>query len=264
MTTPAETYERFMVPVLFEPLAHQLLEIARPQAGERILDVGCGTGIVARRVAAALGPEATVTAIDRAPPMLEVARKTSEHEGVHIQWLEGSAEDLPLPDETFDLVLSQAALMFFTDPPQAVVEMHRVMKPNARVAISVFQSIEQHPFYQALHHLIEDRLGNSGVADIFALGNSDHLRTLLERAAFHDVEIVPVSVTANFGPPEQFIAGEIEVDTAAIPAMQHLNEQERAALRATIREQMTEPLNEVTTDGEVVITFHAQIARGYC
>jgi ubiquinone/menaquinone biosynthesis C-methylase UbiE len=264
MTTPAETYEEFMVPVLFKPLADHLLTLAAPTTGERIVDVGCGTGIVARTAAADLGPETTVIGVDVAPPMLDVARQMSAREDVSIDWREGAAESLPVSDESVDLVLSQAALMFFTDPLQALHEMRRILKSNGRIAVSVFGPIEQHPFYAALHELLETELGNSGVADIFSLGDPQLLQNLLTQARFRDIDLTPIEVTANFGPPASFIRGEIEVDTASIPAMQHLDEARRADLREMIQAQMKEPLDEVTVDDEVIITFHAHIFRGVC
>lgn len=264
MTNPAETYESFMVPVLFAPLAQQLLTVAQPAAGDRILDVGCGTGIVARLASEMVGANGEVTGVDTTPAMLAVARSISEREGLSIEWIEGAAETLPFPDQRFDLVLSQAALMFFVDPQQALAEMRRVLAPGGRVAVSVFQSIDRHPFYQTLHELVLEHLGTSGVADIFALGDAHRLQAMVEQAGFNEVAITPITVTSNFGPPDQFIAGEVDVDTASIPAMQHLDETAREELRSTIREQMAGPLADVTREGQVVIPFYAQIVTGHC
>lgn len=263
MTNPAETYESFMVPTLFEPLARQMLDLVKPSVGDRVLDVACGTGIVARRLAETVGADGNVTGIDITPPMLAVARARSEQEGLDITWVEGAAEALPFPDESFDLVVSQAALMFFADPQKALAEMHRVLVPGGRVAVSVFQAIDRHPFYQELHRLVERHLGTSGVADIFSLGDAEHLRMMLELAGFSGVTITPLSVTSNFGKPDEFITGEIDVDTASIPAMQHLDEAARQNLRDTIRQEMAGPLGDVTLNGRVVIPFYAQIASGY-
>ena len=258
---PAETYERYMVPALFAPAAEQLLAVARPRSGERVLDVGTGTGIVARRAVPHVGPSGTVTGLDASPAMLGVARAMADEEGRSIVWSEGQAEALPFPDERFDLVLSQFALMFFTDTAAALAEMRRVLIPGGRVAISVFQAIDRHPFYQALDKAIDRRLGASAVEQIFALGDADALGASLEWAGFRDVVIEPLSLTARFPNPEAFLAGEIDVDTAAIPAMQDLDPAARRALTGAIAEEMAEPLRAVTEDDEVVIEFHEFIAR---
>jgi ubiquinone/menaquinone biosynthesis C-methylase UbiE len=94
-----------MVPTLFGPWAAKLIQIADPQPGERVLDVGCGTGIVARQVSARLGANGTVTGLDLSPNVLAVARAAAARESVAIKWHEGVAEQLPFPENRFDLVL---------------------------------------------------------------------------------------------------------------------------------------------------------------
>lgn len=261
MGNPAETYESYMVPTLFAPWASSLVQSAHPQPGERVLDVACGTGVVARHVASHIGAQGRIVGLDLNPHMLAVARTMAEREGLTIDWHEGRAESLPFPASSFDLVLCQFALMFFADRPTALAEMHRVLTPGGRVALSVWQGLDRHPFYQTLHHVIHQRFGMSGVHDIFALGDADELRTLLTHAGFQHIKIEPVSMTARFPDPEGFLAGEIAVDTAAIPAMQHLDAQARHALTVAIREDMAGPLRVVTEADHVVLPFHAHIAR---
>src|SRR4026209_321228 len=123
MDNPAETYERYMVPVLFAPSAERMVELARPRPGQRVLDVGCGTGIVARRAAARGGGHGHITGLDASPGMLAVARAAAGREQRSIEWREGRAEALPFSDGEFDLVLCQYALMFFTAPSAALAEM---------------------------------------------------------------------------------------------------------------------------------------------
>ncbi|MDQ4076645.1 MAG: methyltransferase domain-containing protein [Chloroflexota bacterium] len=261
MSNPAETYESYMVPTFFAPWASYLVQSANPQPGERVLDVACGTGIVARRVAAQLGLNGQVNGLDLNPNMLTVARAAADREGLAIVWHEGRAEDLPFPDGSFDLVLCQFALMFFADRRAALAEMHRVLTKGGRLSLSVLQGLDRHPFYQTLHDVIQQRLGESGVQEIFSLGDADELHTLLREAGFQNLEIEPASMSARFPDPEAFLAGEIDVDTAAIPSMQHLDAQARQALTAAIRDDMAAPLREVTADDHVVIPFHVHIAR---
>jgi SAM-dependent methyltransferase len=231
---PAESYELFAVPTLFAPSARRLVALAQPQPGERVLDVGCGTGIVARLAA--------------------------PREGLAIDFREGRAEALPFADDSFDLVLCQYALMFFADRAAALAEMRRVLADGGRAGVSVWQPIERHPFYQELDGAIERRLGESSVADIFALGDAGELRELLTGAGFADVTFAPFSFVACFPDPEAFLAGEIDLDTAAIPAMQHLDAEARRDLVASIRGDMDAALREHTVDGELRLPFHARIA----
>lgn len=258
---PAETYERYMVPALFAPAAEHLLAVARLRPGERVLDVGTGTGIVARLAAPNVGPTGRVAGLDASPAMLSVARAMAAEEGLSIEWQEGRAEALTYPDESFDLVLSQFALMFFTDRAGALSEMWRVLIPGGRVALSVFQGIDRHPFYQTLDHAIERHLGMSAVGEIFALGDAEALRASLTRVGFRDAAVESFPITARFPNPNAFLAGEIDVDTAAIPAMQGLDPDARRDLTAAIEADMAETLRTVTDGDYVRLTFHAQIAH---
>lgn len=263
MSNPAEGYEGYMVPTLFGPWASKLVHAAEPRSGESVLDLGCGTGIVARQIASRLGASGAVTGLDVSPNMLAVARATAEREGVTVDWQEGSAEQLPFAGSRFDLVLCQFALMFFADKPAALAEMRLVVSAEGRVLLSVWQGLDRHPFYRTLHNVIQQRLGVSALQDIFSLGNADQLRRLARAAGFARVEVEPMSMTARFPEPGGFLAGEIEVDTAAIPSMQHLDAQARQAIVAAIAEDMKSPLEEVTHDNHVVIDFHASFVQAW-
>src|SRR4030095_3648080 len=112
---PAEVYERYFGPALFTPWARALLEYAVPQTGERVLDVACGTGIVTRHVAPMVGAAGRVVGLDISPAMLAVARALPVPGGATIEWQEGNALTLALPDAAFDLVLWHQGLQFFPD-----------------------------------------------------------------------------------------------------------------------------------------------------
>jgi ubiquinone/menaquinone biosynthesis C-methylase UbiE len=253
---PAETYERFMVPTLFAPAAEHIIELARPKPGDRVLDVGCGTGIVARRITARVSPHGSVTGLDPNPAMLAVARATALDEGLSIDWTLGAAELTSFPDDAFDLVLSQFALMFFDDRPRALREMRRILAPGGKLAVSVWQGIDRHPFYQALDRAIARHLGTSAVGTIFALGDASELRRLIMEAGFQHVTVEPFAILATFPDPDAFLAGEIDVDTASIPAMQSLDGPARQALTAAIAEEMANPLRLVAHDDQLRLRFH--------
>jgi SAM-dependent methyltransferase len=214
-------------------------------------------------VASRVGATGKVTGIDVSPNMLAVAKVAAAREGLTIEWREGNAEQLPFPDSSFDLVLCQFALMFVGNKAAALAEMRRVVRENGRVLVSVWQGLDRHPFYRTLHEVIQRRLGMSALQEIFALGSADELRELALGAGFQQVEIEPCSLTARFPNPDEFIAGEIEVDTAAIPSMQHLGPQARKAIVAGITADMQAPLKEVTSDNHVVLPFHGHIVRAW-
>ncbi len=261
MSNPAETYESYMVPTFFGPWASHLIQSADPRPGERVLDAACGTGIVARRARPCVGPTGTVIGLDLNPDMLTVARASAAREGVAVEWREGRVEQLPFPDGSFDLVLCQAGLMFIADRRAALIEMRRVLTNAGRLSLSVLQGLDLHPFYRKLHEAIQERLGMSGVGEIFALGDPEGLRKMMMGAGFRRVSVEAVPVTARFPDPDSFLAGEIDVDTAAIPSMQHLDDRARREMVAAIRKDMEASMREAIEDDYVVIPFHTWIAR---
>jgi SAM-dependent methyltransferase len=117
------------------PVAGRLVSFAGVVAGEDVLDVGTGTGVVAITAARA---GAKVTGLDLTPALLEQARENARIAGVQIVWTEGDAEQLPYPDASFDVVLSQFGHMFAPRPEIAVAEMRRVLKPGGRVAFATW------------------------------------------------------------------------------------------------------------------------------
>ena len=153
--------------------------------------------------------------------------------------------------------------MFFAARRAALAEAHRILSNDGRLCLNVWQALNRHPFYETLHRVIQRRLGTSAIKDIFALGEENELRAMLVSAGFQRVKIEPLSMTARFPSPERFLAGEIDLDTAAIPSMQGLDLAGRKAIVAAIREDMKKPLLEVTQGDHVVIPFHAHFVHAF-
>ena len=130
---PAEDYERYLVPAFFHAFAGELVSLAAPWPGERVLDIACGTGALTRLLVERVGPNGHVTGLDLSAGMLAVARTLLDEPNV--DWHEGSALELPFPDGSFDLVTCQQGLQFFPDRPAGVREMRRVLKPGGRLAL---------------------------------------------------------------------------------------------------------------------------------
>jgi ubiquinone/menaquinone biosynthesis C-methylase UbiE len=261
MSYLAESYERFMVPGLFAPWATYLVQRANPQLGEHVLDIACGTGIVARNVASRVGSLGSVVGLDANPDMIDMARLVAEQEHTVIEWHTGTAEQLPFPDEHFDLILCQFGLMFFTNRHAALQEMHRVLRKDGRLVLSVWQGLDRHPFYQTLHDVSLRHFGKSSVETVFSLGNSNKLRKLLTNSGFRQVEIEHMSITAHFPQPEEFLAWEIDINPAEAPALQNLDKKAQHAIMAAARQDMQSPLEEVMQENQVVLPFHAHIAQ---
>ena len=125
----AELYQRYLVPAITTKWAEDLVGRAQLSAGEAVLDIACGTGVVARSAAKKLG-HGHVTGLDLNAGMLAVAHGVPS-EGDPIVWVEGSALDLPFPSDTFDVALCQLGLQFFPDQVRALREMRAFSKLQA-------------------------------------------------------------------------------------------------------------------------------------
>ena len=196
-----EMYEQALVGPLFRPWAEDVLEEVGLSPGERLLDVACGTGIVARLAKARLGTGGGVVGVDLSPAMLAVARR--EEPG--IDWREGDAGALPLRDgERFDVVVCQQGMQFFPDRPAAASQMRRALADGGRLAVSTWRPDAEVPVCEALRHVAERQLGP--IADRrHGFGESGPLVALLRDAGFHDIRTKTVSRTIRFEDGSVFI-----------------------------------------------------------
>jgi len=193
----ATAYEQLHVPALFQQWAPRLVTAAAVQAGHRVLDVACGTGVLAREAALHVGSRGSVAGLDAAPGMLAVAAQLAPS----IEWRAGVAESLPYADDSFDAVMSQFGLMFFGDRPAALREMLRVLKPGGRLAVAVWDSLENSAAYPIEVALLE-RLAGARAADAvrapFVLGDGVQLRALFDAAGVASVAVATYHGTARF------------------------------------------------------------------
>jgi ubiquinone/menaquinone biosynthesis C-methylase UbiE len=263
-TSPAETYEQYFVPSNFARWVPLHIEHAAPQAGDRVLDVACGTGIVARSVAPLVGPQGRVVALDLSPDMLAVARTLPSPDGPPIEWREGDA--VSLPDGPFDVVFCQQGLQFVDDKAAAVGEMTRVLAPGGRIVASVWQDLERQPVYAPMLEA-EARFLGVEVSEVagraFSLGDPHELHALFEAEAESDlarVEVVQAERTVRFPSPERFVAMTVMAAGAVVPRFAELDEAERAELVDSVVREI-EPVLQRHTDGDAVaFTLHANLA----
>jgi len=180
----ADEYERTVVPSIFERYARDLVERARPiGASERILDLGCGTGIVARVIRERLGGGANIVGVDASPVMLAKARSLAPE----IDFRQGNTMALPFDDASFDLVLCQEMLQFAPDRLAALREVRRVLAPRGRLLASTWRPRGMQPFHDALGRVAERHLGQANDRR-FSLDGPE-LATTLAEAGFVDIHV---------------------------------------------------------------------------
>jgi SAM-dependent methyltransferase len=196
--SPAEIYDEQFVPALFQPWSGVVADAARVAPGQRVLDVACGTGVLACAAAERVGARGSVVGLDANPQMLAVARRKPTK---NAEWVDGRAESLPFPDASFDTVVSQFGLMFFDDRVAALREMMRVLRPGGRLAVAVCDSLDHSPGYATLATLLE-RLFGDAVADAFrapfVLGDPALLRSLCDQAGLARAEVTAHQGSVRF------------------------------------------------------------------
>ena len=258
-SNPAQTFEDFYVPCIFRPWTGELLDRARPRSGERVLDVACGTGIVARIVAQQLNREVHVTGIDYSSAMLDVARVAAAGEHVEIEWVEGNAEQLPFPNASFDFVLVQQGLQFFRDKALAVGEIYRVLTLGGRVVSSTWTDIENNPFNKTFAMEIRRHLGISEEPTAFSLGNRASLRALFVDAGFDEIEVEVVRRDVRYPSPHQFVELGVASASATVPELRSMDAERRTELVEAIRTDMAAPIRQYTVGDELVCPMEAHI-----
>ena len=193
----AGAYEAIMVPAMMEEWAGKVVDAARIQAGQRVLDVACGTGVVSRGAMSRVGRSGAVVGLDANRGMLAVAAQRLPD----ATWQHGMAEQLPFPDDVFDRVVSQFGLMFFGDRRRAIAEMLRVLVRGGRFAVAVWDTLENIPACATEVALLE-RLAGTRAADAlrapFVLGDRGALLTLFHDAGAGDASITTDSAPARF------------------------------------------------------------------
>jgi ubiquinone/menaquinone biosynthesis C-methylase UbiE len=202
-----QAYERYLVPRFFTACADQLVDLAAVRSGERVLDVACGTGIVARHAVDRVGAGGSVVGVDVNDTMLAAAAAVTSL----VEWRPADAAALPFPDATFDLVCCQQGLQFFSDPLLALREAHRVLVPGGRIALAVWRPIEHHPVFTVLVDALEQHVGAEAAAMMrspFAGPDSHALRRLLEEAGFRAPVIRIGVIAVRFPSPQEFLRQE--------------------------------------------------------
>jgi ubiquinone/menaquinone biosynthesis C-methylase UbiE len=204
----AEAYEELFVPALFAQWAPLMIDIGRIEEGQRVLDVACGTGVVARAAANRVGHTGSVVGLDLNPAMLEVAAGIRSD----IEWRQGDAAHLPFGKGEFDAVLCQSALFFFPDVDAAVAEMSRVVRTGGSVAVQTYASLDDQPGFLELDTVVRRIAGADALPLLdtyWSQGDLSLLCETLSRAGLDIVETRTTLGTAMYGSVENLI--EIEV-----------------------------------------------------
>jgi ubiquinone/menaquinone biosynthesis C-methylase UbiE len=236
----ARLYEEHFVPLQFRPFARDLIARAAPRPGDHVVDIACGTGIIARLVAPYVVPMGSVIGIDIDPAMLTVARRCAASEGVSVTWQEGDATALPFADAAFDLALNQQGLQYLPDRQAALHEMRRILAPGGRAYVSTWAPLGEQPIRSLLDHIVRERIGFSSIASRFGSEDANALRTRMTEAGFADAEVTVVEVTLFSPDYLAFVRSAAAADLAQVPVDERSATEEAIAqnLRGHIQEHL--------------------------
>ncbi len=251
----AEFYEAKFVPALFDEWAPLLVDFAGVRVGSSVLDVACGTGVVARAAASRVGDTGTVVGLDRSQAMLDVAARLLPDAEVR----RGDAKQLPFVDASFDTVLCQAALMFFSDPQAALAEMARVVTVDGTVGVQVWGRLESSPGYLAFVEVAARHAGPDAIgllSTYFLHGDLEQLTRLVSAAGLDVTSTTTRLGAMRYDSIDEFVTVEVE----STPLIGRLDEAAYGAIRTDARDALR-PF--VTDTGGVALPIegHIVVAR---
>lgn len=199
-----EIYENVMVPLWFGRWAEALIELVDPKNGEKILDVACGTGVTTRLVKEKVGPTGHVTGLDINAGMLIKARELAAD--LDIEFTESDVVDTTLQSNSFSAVISQHGYHYFPDQAAALAEFYRVLMPQGRIAISIWDghSAYTEAICHAVEKFISPKIARIQRSQRITPSASD-LTKQLSDAKFERVEIVRQQLNIKVPKPSEFV-----------------------------------------------------------
>ena len=250
-TDAAEVYESCFVPAIFGAWAGPVADAAGIRRSDKALDVGCGTGVLAREALRRVGQEGQVVGLDLNEGMLAVAARTEPN----VEWRQGDAASLPFEDASFDVVVSQFALMYFPDRAASLREIWRTLAPGGRLAIAVWAPIEHARGYQILVEIAARQCGHEA-ADVlaapFVLGDRVELATLFDASGISGAEVTLHEGSIRFPSVTEFVRIEVK----GSPLAEMVSDEAMQALAAESEDALAE---FVVASGEIVMPMDAHI-----
>lgn len=247
----ARFYEENFVPSLFENWAKRTVEKLSLSDGDQLLDIACGTGIVARIAKASKIGELRITGIDINEAMLEVAKGIEPE----IDWIRGNVQNLPFDDQSFEKISCQFGFMFFEDQVKSLNEMKRIRKSEGKTIIGIWDKIEANEGYFDLLQIIEN-IGGQDLGQIlrspFILGDKDEINKIIKSSEISNYMIETIRTKVEF----QSIDHWIDCDVIASPIAEEITDQQYSELLKKAKLELNKYL---TKDQKVRFNMSAHI-----
>lgn len=256
----AERYERIVVPAILGPAARSLVEWSDLRDGERVVDIGCGTGAATQFAAEKVGASGRVAGVDVNAGMIDVAKSVPPVQGAVIEWFQNSAYQLPFTEGEFDVALCAQTLQFLEDRPRALTEMHRILKPGGRIAVSLWSDIQKSPYFHAMVQAITKNIGAetaAGLRAAFGLSDSKTIRALLTGVRFKNVKASVKELLLELPKPEDFVPRHV----SATPMSTGFYAASEEARRAVVHD-VSKQLAQYETGQGIRVPFSTHVVMG--
>lgn len=253
----AAIYEEQKVPAMFAPLAAATLDVVRLFDDDVVLDVACGTGILARKVRGKIGPRSRIVGIDLNEGMISTAKGLKDSSSQSCEWEIANATNLPFGDDTFSLVLCQQGLQFIPDKEGALREMYRVLKPEGRVALTVWNGMADFmvPIANALGRHVSDEVAIKAKAP-FAY-NGAELLPMMSDIGFSGLSIGNLTINRTIRATYSAIRDEV----MGLPIASSVEEKGEVVMEKIIQETL-DGLSKFLDGSDFVVPQHTHLIQG--
>ncbi len=251
-----EIYERVMVPLWFGRWADALIDLVHPNTTESVLDVACGTGVTTRLAKERVGPEGRVVGLDVSAPMLAKARDLAPD--IDIDWIESDVAASGLAPNSFDVILSQHGYHYFPDKPAALAELHRLLAPNGRMALSIWCG--HSPYTQAICQAVETHISPEIARQQRSqreTPGADALRASVQDAGFSNVEVHRQDLMIDVPLAEEFVP--LHLGSMPIASAFHALPE---ATKPRISEHVSDALNAYVKDNRMIYPDAVHVVVG--
>jgi SAM-dependent methyltransferase len=225
-----------------EPYGVRAMDALAPKSGERVLDVGCGSGQTSLALGQAVGAGGAVIGLDISRPLLDVARRRAAESGAaNVSFIEADAQTYAFAPAAFDAVFSRFGVMFFADPPAAFANIRRALKPDGRLAFVCWRTPAENIFMAVPHAAAAPQLPPAlpptpGAPGPFAFADPARVRHILSSAGFRDVDLTPCDRKIGGGDLEQTLAVSLSMGLLGRALLEH--PEKRALVIDDVREAL--------------------------
>lgn len=231
--------------ILLGPIADLLVERAKPKPGERVMDIGCGSGATTIAFAKAVAPDGFALGLDVSGPMLSQARAIAP-KNLPLDFVLADATVYPFDPESYDLLVSRFGVMFFADPVASFTNLRRALKPSGRLAFICWREPRENPWMMAPLMAVYKHVPKMppvGPEDPgpFAFASEERVTRILKGAGFTDIAMQPHNLAMDIaigGGLDAAVDGALQIGPANRALEGHPSEVREAA-KASIREMLT-------------------------